>query len=656
MINISKITIQKTLACITLICVFLICQNCGTSFNTLEFSSCIPGERLKVSSLSDSTNTTKYVDVVSYSGEYNARQNYDYFSYSVNPIHGPEPVDGKINIFFYKDSRGLNFSFYAHVDQGGVVGEHKYINIDIEINGNSLKDEVIISDDECELKEVIMSSDDDKNYHYCKFKKINGFLKPGDPAPAPAPDDDDDKPEFKKVSQNFIKGQSSFYEGRFDYTSNTDGGVIGPIGVDDKFEIVVKFLKDITDKNGKAIGKNGNVITETRFFSASGENFILKNEENGAIESFNIVYDGYSDCDESGSNSAPSKDDPINVVVALGDYIEVPEYQPKDDDDNLHPVPAFSVMKYEAKRDTSAGGVGTAVSKEDGKPWQSVRREDAIERCKLLNSEVSNGGIDNDVNEDGTYALISNSEWMSLARNIENVPANWTSGIVGTGCLFRGNVGAELPCEGPEGPAGSEVNSGYNHDRQPDYGSNRSSTEKLTAKLTLSNGAEIWDLSGNLLERTDHPFRKEKRPYVSGDGDPNVCNTHDKNCHPNSCDSNDNSDNSDNSVCDPKRLEWRDFKDLDENKNIIDKMPYLWAPSNLNLDEDLNKDYGFGGYWRGNNNHPFYDASRGGAFNINDPKSAGIFTLMFVENTPSSGFRCVYRPPSEEPESGSESQ
>ena len=53
-------------------------------------------------------------------------------------------------------------------------------------------------------------------------------------------------------------------------------------------------------------------------------------------------------------------------------------------------------------------------------------------------------------------------------------------------------------------------------------------------------------------------------------------------------------------------------------------MPYLWAPSNLNLNEDLNKNYGFGGYWRGNNKHPFSDASRGGAFNINDPKSAGI--------------------------------
>ena len=610
MINISKITIQKTLACITLTCVFLTYQNCDTS-NTLEFSSCTPGERLKVSSLSDSTNMTKYVDVVSYSGEYNARQNYDYFSHSVNPIHGPKPVDDKINIFFYKDSRGLNFSFYAHVDQGNVVGEHKYINIDIEINGNSLKDEVIISDDGCELREVIRS--DDKDYH-CNFKKVDGFLKPGE---VPDPDSNN-KPEFKKVSQNFIKGQSTFYEGRFRYTNNTDGGVIGPIGVDDKFEIVVKLSEVIEDKNDNEIDEGeGNTITETRFFSASGENFILKNEENGGIESFNIAYDGYSDCDESGSNSAPSKDDPINpVVIAPGDYIKVPA----NEDEDLG-VPAFSVMKYEAKRDTSAGGVGTAVSKEDGKPWQGVLREDAIERCKLLNSEVSNGGIDNDVNEDGTYALISNPEWMSLARNIENVDENWTSGKVGTGCLFRGNVGDTLPCEGPENS--EDVDSGYKYkDGEPDYGpeDRRSST----AKLTLSNGEEIWDLSGNLFERTEHLFRKAERPYFSENEDSIP----------------------EESI--PENL-WIDFKDLNKN---IDKMPYLWAPSNLNLDGS----HGIGRYWRGKHKHPFSDASRGGAFNINDPKSAGIFTLTFARDTASSGFRCVYRPPSEEPESGSESQ
>ena len=239
-----------------------------------------------------------------------------------------------------------------------------------------------------------------------------------------------------------------------------------------------------------------------------------------------------------GRNSAPSKDDPIKpVVINPGVYIDVPA------NDDLG-VPAFRVMKYEAKRDTSAGGAGKAVSKESEAPWEDVHRLDAIERCKLINSEVSDDDINNDVNKDGTYALISNSEWMSLARDIENVPANWTSGIVGTGCLFTGNVRTTLPCKG-SADSEEDVDSGYNHG-SPDYGPDRSST----AKLTLSNGEEIWDLSGNLWEIIDWHVSKDDRAYVSADGGP--------------------------------KSKWRDFKDLDTNIEEDGKMPPAsWAPSNL---------------------------------------------------------------------------
>ena len=329
-----------------------------------------------------------------------------------------------------------------------------------------------------------------------------------------------------------------------------------------------------------------------------------------ALFLFTILFTILSGCSGGGGgNSAPSKDNPIKpVVINPGVYIDVPA------NDDLG-VPAFRVMKYEAKRDTSAEGIGKAVSKEDGEPWEGVRRHDAIERCKLLNSEASDDDINNDVNKDGTYALISNSEWMSLARDIENVPANWTSGIVGTGCLFRGNVGAKLPCEG-SADSEEDVDSGYNHG-SPDYGPDRSST----AKLTLSNGEEIWDLSGNLLERTDYLVPREKRAYVSVDGS--------------------------------SKEEWRDFKDLDTNIEEDSKMPPAsWAPSNLKHPDDPNLDldgsHGIGRYWGGNNDH---DPFRGGAFHTLE--NTGIFTLMFSGHGASSGFRCVYRPKSE---SGSESQ
>jgi hypothetical protein len=67
---------------------------------------------------------------------------------------------------------------------------------------------------------------------------------------------------------------------------------------------------------------------------------------------------------------------------------------------------------------------------------------------------------------------------MTLARNIELVPSNWSGGVVGNGYLPRGNSNL--------GRAGSSLDpegTGYN---------------KRTFKLT--NGEVIWDLSGNVWE------------------------------------------------------------------------------------------------------------------------------------------------------------
>ena len=342
----------------------------------------------------------------------------------------------------------------------------------------------------------------------------------------------------------------------------------------------------------------------------------------------------------SGCSGGGSKDNPIKpVVIDPGVYVEVPA-------NTKLGVPAFHVMKYEAKMDTSAVGTGMAVSKEDGEPWGGVNRRDAVKKCKLINSEISEDDIKKDVNKDGTYALISNPQWMSLARNIENVAENWTSGIVGTGCLFRGNVGATIACQGP---AGSEnVDSSYNHG-EPDYGPNRRSS---TAKLTFRNGEkieEIWDLSGNLWEITDWRVLGDEKAYVSAD-----CEKEEK----------------PEKYCGPT-VQWRDFKNLDKRIEKKDKMhPDSWAPSNLehpgNPDGrlDLDGSNGIGRYSAGKNigNTAF----RGGAFDIdlegarfntqNNSQNVGIFTLAFslhifysfedkkVNTNQSAGFRCVYRP------------
>lgn len=78
--------------------------------------------------------------------------------------------------------------------------------------------------------------------------------------------------------------------------------------------------------------------------------------------------------------------------------------------------------------------------------------------------------------------LITNQEWMTIVRNAEQVEENWSGGSVGSGCLFRGNVGSNDAC-------------GYDG-ANPEKGINRNPK----AKLILSNNEEIWDMAGNVWE------------------------------------------------------------------------------------------------------------------------------------------------------------
>ncbi len=149
----------------------------------------------------------------------------------------------------------------------------------------------------------------------------------------------------------------------------------------------------------------------------------------------------------------------------------------------------FFVMKYEVKAwndlnsngdidssevDTTGSSVDVAshlpVSIPDNQPWRNINANDAATKCESLGAN---------------YFLISNQEWMAIARNIEIQSENWTGASVGDGCLFTGN--------------GSNSTCGYNSATDPDSGSNRNSR----AKHLLSTGSYIYDFSGNAVEWTD---------------------------------------------------------------------------------------------------------------------------------------------------------
>ncbi|MFA5368406.1 MAG: FISUMP domain-containing protein [Candidatus Paceibacterota bacterium] len=123
----------------------------------------------------------------------------------------------------------------------------------------------------------------------------------------------------------------------------------------------------------------------------------------------------------------------------------------------------FYVMKYEARK-VDIGGSYIPKSITGGTLWTQISLTQADQACQLV------GGN-----------LITNDEWMAIARDVETIPSNWASGVVGIGNLKQGNIGIESD--------GSYAGS------DPDLTSSNSK-----AMFLLSNGDQVWHMSGNMDE------------------------------------------------------------------------------------------------------------------------------------------------------------
>lgn len=130
----------------------------------------------------------------------------------------------------------------------------------------------------------------------------------------------------------------------------------------------------------------------------------------------------------------------------------------------------FCVMQYEAK---NIGGVPT--SQADLSPWTGTYPDEAKALCQSLGEY---------------FDLISNEEWLKVAKQVESVDRNWTGGLVGSGCLFRGNNNQPEPWN----PCGYGFGDG-----SIDFGSNRSER----ARFELPSGQSVYDLAGNVSEWVD---------------------------------------------------------------------------------------------------------------------------------------------------------
>ncbi|MEA9357240.1 fibronectin type III domain-containing protein [Bacteriovorax sp. PP10] len=266
---------------------------------------------------------------------------------------------------------------------------------------------------------------------------------------------------------------------------------------------------------------------------------------------------------------------------------------------NVGTTTDFCVAKYEmrcvgASCPTSTPGVNAvATSQSSGTPWTNINHPDSITACSNLNAI---NGVSN------KFYLISNPEWMTIARNIESVDSNWSGGTAGSGVLPIGWTALN------SGPAPStDASCLYN------TGSDTCAATgafKYRRTHTLSNGEVIWDLAGSVWEWIDWIVTPANKAYVAA----RPINT---------------------------AQGFEEFRDLDVNVGATDEMkPSTWQPTFLNL---TGAD-GIGRYDPGINSTGGY-AVRGGAFWYGD--SSGIYTLD-VNSEPNAsygilGFRCVYR-------------
>ena len=150
----------------------------------------------------------------------------------------------------------------------------------------------------------------------------------------------------------------------------------------------------------------------------------------------------------------------------------------------------FCVMKYEAKQ---VGSTNVPISQASGLPWISISQTDAI-----ANSP-------NVVGCTGCH-LITEAQYLTIIQNVLKVASNWSTGIVGSGYIYSG-YGDSTTTHSLA--ASSNDSLGYSGE------SVSSGPQRRT--LTLSNGAVIWDLAGNVWEWTSGTFTTGQ-PGVTGGG------------------------------------------------------------------------------------------------------------------------------------------
>ncbi len=372
----------------------------------------------------------------------------------------------------------------------------------------------------------------------------------------------------------------------------------------------------LDDLNTSATG-GASVIPIT---DASG-NFTLTNGK-ASFETLKLETETSAPSSEEGKiyyNSADKTAKIYNTqATTTGEYLDIPSdphIQPSYCPDGYVPVPGdsrygtgggFCVMKYEAKCDFDSNGTGDTAPATAYQTYDNSSQACTAAKTKSLATGYPIANISQTTSISycsglGTgYHLITNNEWMTIARNAERIGANWTSGTVGTNGLYRGHTD-NVPATALE--ANADDSQGYE-------GTGQSAPSEQKRIFVLSNSETLWDVSGNVWEWNLDTIKRKDQPHSTTAPD-NTWN-------------------------------WKEFDTIDN----YGKMSYAnMRPGNpgWNATQNVGRFYTYNP--SGDADTTIYAFLRGGRWY--DGSGAGLFALG-LDLTPGYagydfGFRCVFR-------------